>query len=168
MIVIPITNKILYTSLLKSKELGVLNNSILKGDGNLTGFIGEEAFKEFLNIKEHSNTYNYDIVHNNIKFEVKSKRTAVVPKDYYECSIANYNTKQKCDYYVFTRVLWPKEKKLPTSVYLMGFYPKEDYHKHSRKLTKGDRDGDNGFVVHADCWNMKYSELRDIKSLISL
>jgi hypothetical protein len=165
MVEIPVTNKALYYALLKAKELGSLNNSILKGAGNLTGFVGEEAFKVFLNNEEHNNTYNYDILHDNIRFEVKSKRTTVIPKDYYECSVADYNTTQRCDYYVFTRVLWPKHDKLPSKVYLMGYYNKEDYYKNARKLTKGSRDGDNGFVVHADCWNMKYSDLLDIKDI---
>jgi len=167
MVEIPITNSILYYSLLKAKSLGTLNNSILKGEGNLTGFVGEEAFKVFLNNKDSNNTYNYDIIHNGIRFEVKSKRTSVIPKDYYECSVADYNTKQNCDYYVFTRVLWHKGERLPSKVYLMGCYSKEEYYKNSRKLLKGSKDGDNGFIVHADCWNMKYSDLNRIETLLT-
>ena len=45
----------------KAKELGKLNNSILKGKGNLAGFIGEQIALSFLG-GEWQNTYEYDIL----------------------------------------------------------------------------------------------------------
>ena len=85
-------------------ELGELNNSITGGQGNLAGFVGEVVVAEIIEA-EHNNTYDSDLTwFDNITIDVKTKRTTVAPKDYYECSIAAYNTKQKCDLYAFCRV----------------------------------------------------------------
>ena len=55
-----------------------------------------------------TNTYDYDIIKDDITYDVKTKRCTSKPKDYYECSVAALNTKQECDIYVFTRIL-PKK-----------------------------------------------------------
>ena len=90
----------------KSKNMGKLKNSITSGEGNLAGFLGEEIIKFDLGEKcTECNTYDYDIIlKNKIKIDVKTKRTTVEPLDYYECSVAEYNTKQKCHVYAFVRV----------------------------------------------------------------
>jgi hypothetical protein len=157
---IDIDNKVIYNSILKSKSMGELKDSIRNGKGNLIGFIGEYCVQSILKDSIISNTYDYDLICNDKKYDIKSKQTSVVPSMDYECSVADYNTRQKCDYYVFTRVLWKKESIRPESVYIMGYYEKEKYFKDARFLKKGDIDGSNGFVVRADCWNMKYSELK--------
>ena len=54
--------------------------------------------------------YNYDIVYKNIKYDVKTKRCTSPPKSHYECSVAAYNTKQKCDRYAFVRIEWVNGK----------------------------------------------------------
>ena len=48
----------------------------------------------------------------------------------------------------------------------IGEYDKEKYFKDARFLKKGQRDGDNGFVVKADCYNMAISKLnKPVKKL---
>ena len=97
MIEVEITEDMKKRAWAKSREMGVLNNSIMKGDGNIAGFIGEEVAN--LVIKGIiSNTYDYDIVDDeDIKYDVKTKRCTSAPKPYYDCSVANFNTKQQCD-----------------------------------------------------------------------
>ena len=141
----------------KSEEMGKLNNSITKGDGNIAGFIGEFMVAEETG-STVCNTYDYDLISKkNWRIDVKTKRTNFPPKPYYECSIAAYNIKQDCDFYVFTRV------KNDLSVgWILGYYAKMKYFKDAVFHREGDIDNDNKFVFKADCYNMKISSLKEI------
>jgi hypothetical protein len=86
--------------------------------------------------------------------DVKTKETACAPKPHYSCSVADYNTKQKCDYYAFVRV----KKDLSVGWYL-GVYPKKYYVKDAIFLKAGDFDPDNNFTVKSDCYNIPISKL---------
>ena len=142
----------------KAEEMGRLRNSITKGLGNLAGFVGEEVLRNYIDGIE-SNTYDYDVVKGGYKIDVKTKRTTVKPKDYYEASIAAYNTRQNCDIYAFVRVLQDFSK-----AWILGWEFKKDYFERARRLYKGQTDGSNKFKVKADCYNLRYSELRQFKT----
>ena len=102
--VVDISKSIIDLSRCKSEEMGLLNNSITSGEGNLAGFVGEYLVADLIGGKV-SNTYDYDVVAKNGKtIDVKTKRTNYPPLDHYECSVAAYNTRQDCDYYFFVRV----------------------------------------------------------------
>ena len=103
---------------------------------------------------EWSNTYDYDILVDGYKVDVKTKQTTVKPKPFYECSVANYNTRQLCDVYAFVRVL----KDLSKGWYL-GSIKKQDYFSKAVYLRKGDIDPSNNFTVRADCYNLRIQEL---------
>ena len=138
-----------------AKDLGTLRNSITSGDGNLAGFLGEVVVADYIGAK-HANTYDYDLVSKNGQtIDVKTKRTNYPPKDYYDCSVAAFNTKQKCDYYAFVRV-----KNDLSRVWVLGFYPKLDYFKDAKFYRKGEFDPDNKFTFKADCYNMPINRLR--------
>lgn len=137
-----------------AKEMGQLNNSITKGDGNLAGFIGEVVLSDLLGWTQ-ANTYDYDLITpEGHTVDVKTKRTKVAPKPYYECSVAAYNTRQNCDFYAFCRVDNGFEK-----LWFLGIIEKQKYFQNARLLRAGDKDGDNGFIVHADCYNMAIGDL---------
>lgn len=153
-----ITDEIKSQALERAREMGELRNSIRHGEGNLVGFIGEIIVNEYIK-GALVNTYDYDILREGIKFDVKSKETTVKPKSYYECSIADYNPNQDCDYYIFTRVLNDHSK-----CWILGVKSKEAYFKESRFLKKGQIDGTNKFVVKADCHNLEISKLQPIDS----
>lgn len=140
----------------KSREMGEINNSITKGDGNIAGFLGEEV-ANFLIKGEVTNTYDYDIIKDGRKYDVKTKRCTSQPKNYYECSVAAFNTKQKCDEYVFVRIENLKGKW--GRAWVLGYYPKDKYFEDAKFLKKGQRDGDNGFLVKANCYNMSIKDL---------
>ena len=138
----------------KANELGRLNNSILKGKGNLAGFIGEQIALSFLG-GVWQNTYEYDIVlPNGERIDVKTKQTSVTPLPEYECSVANYNIKQKCDSYAFVRI-----KNDFTVGWYLGKISKEDFGKKSIFMQKGEVDPSNNYRVRADCYNVKIREL---------
>tara|TARA_R110000803_G_scaffold170431_1_gene233447 strand:+ start:745 stop:1233 length:489 start_codon:yes stop_codon:yes gene_type:complete len=151
---VEVTEGILTLAKQKSKDMGSLNNSITKGEGNVAGFIGEFVVADLIGAKV-SNTYDYDLVSNDgLKIDVKTKRTGFKPRDNYDCSVAAFNTKQKCDQYYFVRV-----KNDFSTAWVLGYYPKDLYFKEARFFRKGDYDPDNRFTFKADCYNMKIKEL---------
>lgn len=137
-------------------EMPRLNNSITGMKATLHGFVGEEIIAD-ISGAEVVGDYEYDLklTETGVTFEVKTKRTTVAPRGYYEVSVAQFNTKQKCDYYVFMRV----HNDL-TRAWFCGVMPREDYYDMARPLKKGDQDGDNGFIVKADCWNLRIDQLQ--------
>ena len=139
---------------IKSKEMGPLRNSILKGDGNIAGFIGEQIALEHLG-GIWKNTYSYDIIlPDGRKVDVKTKRTFVKPRPHYDCSVASFNTKQECDMYAFVRVM----KDYSMGWYLGSMY-KEEYFKKATFWKKGDVDPSNDFTIRSDCYNVKIEDL---------
>tara|TARA_Y100000385_G_scaffold277144_1_gene323739 strand:+ start:334 stop:816 length:483 start_codon:yes stop_codon:yes gene_type:complete len=156
MIEVKITEEMKKKAWRKSREMGEINNSITKGDGNIAGFLGEEV-ANFLIKGEVTNTYDYDIIKDGRKYDVKTKRCTSQPKNYYECSVAAFNTKQKCDEYVFVRIENLKGKW--GRAWVLGYYPKDKYFEDAKFLKKGQRDGDNGFLVKANCYNMSIKDL---------
>lgn len=137
-----------------SEEMGALKNSITSGEGNLIGFLGEIVAQKILG-GDFDNTYHHDLLLDDFtRVDVKTKKTSVEPKDYYECSVAALNVSQLCDYYCFVRI----KDDLSVGWYL-GVCHKKKYFDKARFLRKGELDQDNNFVVKSDCYNMKISEL---------
>jgi len=132
----------------RAEKLPLLNNSIRKGEGSLVAYIGEEIVKNVLN-GEIKDTYDYDIVYQGTKVDVKSKERTVAPKAYYECSVADFNTKQECDEYAFVSVL----NTLKEAWYL-GKISKIDFYKNATFHRKGEVDPNNNFTFKADCYNI--------------
>tara|TARA_R110000744_G_scaffold103944_3_gene199134 strand:- start:641 stop:1027 length:387 start_codon:yes stop_codon:yes gene_type:complete len=104
MIEVNITDDMMNAARKKAQEMGLLNNSILRSAGSVAGFLGEQVVLSVVG-GEWSNTYDYDLISDKgNKIDVKTKQTTVKPLPYYAASVANFNTKQMCDYYAFVRV----------------------------------------------------------------
>lgn len=155
MIEVNVTNDMFVKAREKAIEVGRLNNSILNGGGNLAGFIGEQIVLFVLG-GDWLNTYEYDLVINGKKVDVKTKQTSVVPLPHYECSITEYNAKQDCDYYAFTRV----KKDFSVGWYL-GVMKKADYFYEAKYLKKGEVDPSNNYTVRATCYNLAIDKLKE-------
>lgn len=156
MIEVVVTPQMLVEARDKAAEMGKLRNSITSGAGNIAGFIGEAIANQVLG-GVLTNTYDYDLVLNDdIKVDVKTKQTSVKPLPTYDCSIANLNTKQQCDYYCFVRV-----KNDFTVGWYLGVYPKEQYMLDAVFMKKGTIDNSNGYVVKSDCWNLPIHQLKE-------
>lgn len=151
MIELKISKEILENANSKAIEMGALNNSIRKGNGNFVGFVGEHIVSEYLGI-DLDNSYDYDIVVGGYPCDIKTKECTSPPEPHYECSIAAFNTKQECKVYIFVRVC-------DDVAWLLGWMPKTEYFEKARFLKKGQVDKSNGFVVKADCYNLAISEL---------
>ena len=137
----------------RAEKLPILNNSIRKGEGSLVAYIGEEVVKNVLN-GEIKDTYDYDIIYQNTKVDVKTKERTVAPKPYYECSVADFNTKQDCDEYAFVSVLDTLKE-----AWYLGKISKPDFYKKAVFHRKGEIDPANNFTFKADCYNIPVSSL---------
>ena len=159
---VPIRPEWVTEGLKKSQEMGVLNNSLSKGRGNLIGFVGEFCVLPYIKEGELVNTYDYDIISPQGTIDVKTKRCRSVPQDHYMCSIAAYNTKQKCTYYTFVRIAAHDEIECYRA-WILGWIEKEKYFDEAKFLKRGEEDGDNGYIVKADCYNLPIKKLNDIE-----
>lgn len=143
----------------EASSMGNLHGSIENGDGNYAGIFGEMLFtKEIGGVR--ANTYDYDVIYDDTKIDVKTKRRSVEPEPYYECSIADYNTEQDCDLYYFVSVLYDYSE-----AWLLGYKSPENYYEEAVFHEEGDFDPDNGFEFKADCWNLPISDLEEFDEL---
>jgi len=156
---VEITPEMHETARVKALDLGVLRNSIRKGKGNLVGFLGEEIVLKAFGDAESANTYQHDIRMMGTTFEVKSKDRTVDPRIDFDASVANYNTSQRADYYVFCSIFRNKITDAYTHGHVIGMIPKQEYKTRARFYRKGDIDPSNNWVVSADCYNVPYGEL---------
>ena len=148
-----ITKTALERAQCRADKLPLLNNSIRKGEGSLVAYIGEEVAKAVLG-GEIEDTYDYDIGYGKTKVDVKTKERTVPPRNYYECSVADFNTKQGCDEYAFVSVL----DNLQEAWYL-GKISKKEFYKTAIFHKKGEVDPDNNFTFKADCYNIPIRNL---------
>ena len=141
-----------------------LRNSIRGKDNALVARLGE-MIALFFTKGELVNTFDYDIVsENGIKVDVKTKERTVDPKPFYEVSVADYNTTQKCDCYMFVTI---NTKAKPIRASVVGWKWKDDFYKSATFHQKGQIDNNNGFIFRADCYNMKFEELTtDVSPLL--
>lgn len=151
-----ITQQMIDDAKQRAKNMGILKNSISHGKGTVAGFIGEVAVANYLGVPL-CNTYDYDLIYNDLKIDVKTKHCSVTPLPHYDCSVAAYNTRQQCDVYIFVRVLMDYKKG-----WILGGISKEDYFKSSRFMKQGTVDSSNGFMVKADCYNLEIGKLLDV------
>lgn len=146
-------------------ELGKRKDSITNGKGNVYGFLGEILTAEAIGAR-HENSYDYDLVlpykEKNITIDVKSKHCTSTPHPYYECSVADYNTKQKCDYYVFVRI-----KKDFSEAWILGKIRKDEFYAKAIDRKEGELDPnakkEQSYKFHTDCKNLAISKLEPIK-----
>ena len=156
MITIPITQE----DIDKAENLysfKCLNSSITEGKSNIYGAIGEVVVERYLKSinrdVDFTSTFDYDMIVSGKKIDVKSKRTTVTPKDHYLCSVSNFNTTQRCDYYVFTSI---KESK--DVAYILGYMSKNEFYERSMFFKEGDIDV-NGFAFRSDNYSIQIKYL---------
>lgn len=135
-------------------------NSIKKGEGIFHSFVCETALcdlygMEFVPYLERN---DYDVFHSERfgKVDNKTKIRTVAPKPEYLGTVANANTKQRCDFYCFTSIL-----KDCSALWIAGFMPKAAFYDQAVFHRRGELDpsSDRGWRFRADCWNMPYGEM---------
>ena len=154
MIEIDITKDMIEQCKAKAEDIGRLKNSITKGQGNLAGIVGEYIVHKYLKDSEWQNTYDYDLIENNKKIDVKTKRCSSKPRDNYDCSVAETSLHQGCDEYIFVRILNNLSK-----AWILGRMGRDAFFKKAKHMKKGQVDKSNNFTVHANCYNLQIKEL---------
>ena len=146
-------------------NFGVLNGSITRGEGNLAGALGEVASIHYLQSKgyrvEDTSTYDYDIIVNGHKVDVKTKRQRHAPLPHNRVTVSSWNTKQQCDFYFFATALYNH-----SYVYLNGYYQKEAFFREADFKHKGDGDpegGNTSFIFTHDCYVLHNHQIHKFK-----
>jgi len=153
---IQITTQILNRAKRKAASVGNLQGSITGSLSNVVGAIGEVIVADVLGATE-SSTYDYDLIKDGRRIDVKTKRCSTAPRENYDCSVAAHGSKQDCDSYIFVRILKDTSK-----AWILGEIDKADFYDRATKYRRGDIDPENGFVFKADCYNLPISELKQI------
>ncbi len=174
---IPITKSLISLAQDLAPTEAINNRSITKGERNTLGVLGELCtikvlLKAGIEAIDYSPTYDYDLLVNGVKIDVKTKQRTVAPRYDYDASIVAYSKdKQMCDEYIFTSITIDRETKGFKDFYIIGKMKKYDYFKNSTFMRKGDPDGNNTifkngrlqtFKIVEDCYNMKYGQLEEL------
>jgi len=143
-------------------SFGSLKNSITKGGSNIYGALGEVIVHDYLEstdrVVQFDSTADFDMTVNGKTVDIKTKRTTVPPLPDFSCSIAAFNTRQKCDHYIFARVSEDKQ-----TGWILGYMPKEEYFKRAKFRRKGQKDPKfPAFKFTADCYNLEISKLKSL------
>lgn len=140
-----------------------LKDSISEGKSNIIGAIGEIVVRDWYS-KDHNvideSTFNYDLIINGIKVDVKSKNTIYEPKPHYAIHIPAANIKQKCDVYLFVRI--NLERRI---AYLTGWIPKDEFFEKATFIKKGTPGVSPNFVHKADSYNLEIQNLNKCQYL---
>ena len=104
MIEIPINDDYMNRAREKASTVGILQGSITGGTSNVVGAIGEIIVADSIEA-EQMNTYDYDLVKDGMRIDVKTKRCNSKPKPFYDCSVALHGSNPDCGAYVFVRLL---------------------------------------------------------------
>ena len=138
-----------------AKEMGSLNHSMLKGDGNIRGFLAEVAYADKFGL-EIAHTYNYDLLTKSGKrVDVKSKGGWQVPHPHHWVAVEK-RFEQDCDFYVFVRV-----RKDLEVVWLLGWMPTLEFRKSAIHFPPGTPDPDDpSFKNKLDNLQMRNKNLR--------
>jgi hypothetical protein len=137
----------------RAEKLPLLKNSIRNGEGKIVAFIGEEVAKHVLKGRIE-NTYDYDVIYGQTKVDVKTKERTVAPRSFYECSVADFNTRQDCDEYAFVSVLDNFQE-----AWYLGKISKKKFYETATFHKKGEVDPANNFTFKADCYNIPIHKL---------
>jgi hypothetical protein len=117
-----------------------LKNSLRNGEGNLLGAIGEIVAFDYYQGQDklviHSGDFNFDLLIDGSKIEVKTMESNSPPKDHYECNVSLYNAEQDCDYYLFLNV-----DSNHSTAYIKGYVSKQRFKKIRQLRLKGEKNG---------------------------
>ena len=144
-------------------NFGSLPGSISKGGGNICGAIGEiltlEHYKRLGIEAKRANTYDYDLIIDGLKVDVKSRPLNKPLKLWNAASIPKYQRKQKTDFYIFVFIL-----KDYSAAWLGGYISKKDFYIKARLYLKGEPSGFN-FNFHLDTYVIIARQLDPITPL---
>ena len=162
MLQLPFDNKMIREATNWAENLGGIYNSITKGDGNYVGRLGELALAKHLGVEVEDHK-DYELIYNDSKVEVKTKRRATKPKSNYTVNIASTSRHQKPDTYAFLSVEYSDRDSGGNysdllKIWLCGYKSAEQFFEEAEFWPKGTPDPPF-FKAHSDMYVMKIGEL---------
>ena len=162
MLQLPFDNKMIRDATKWAENLGGIYNSITKGDGNYAGRLGELALAKHLGVKVEDHK-DYDLIYNDLRVEVKTKRRATKPKSNYTVNVAYTSIHQKPDKHAFLSLEYLDRDSAGNysdllNVWLCGYKSAEQFFEEAEFWPKGTPDPPS-FKTHRDMYVMKIGEL---------
>lgn len=159
MIEVQITKDMIEEAMLLAAEIPLLKNSDTEGHGRKIAALSDLMVKNTWGGKIVSHvSYDCDwISPKNYLFEIKSKERNFEPKPWYNCTVKEYNTKQKCDYYLFTSIFRDYSRG-----WILGYISKQDFFNKAIFFKKDEVDPDTRggkYVFPSNCYNVKIEQL---------
>jgi hypothetical protein len=135
-----------------------LKNSITNGESQLHGAVGEVIAMELLrsrgNEVKYEGDYNYDLISNGKKIDVKTIKSNHEPKDEYNANISAFNHTQQTDYY-----LWCYVSLDMTYGYVIGYLDKDEFYRIAELKKKGEIDYGE-WIFKSDTYTTKIKNLK--------
>lgn len=135
-----------------------LKNSITKGQSQIYGALGEVITMEFLRSKgkevKYEGDYNYDLISNGKKIDVKTIKTDKEPNDEFNANIDANNTTQKTDFY-----LWCSVSVDMSYGYVIGYLEKDEFYKIANLKKKGEIDHSE-WTFKSDTYTTKIKNIK--------
>ena len=162
MLQLPFDNEMIRAATEWAENLGGIYNSITRGDGNYAGRLGELALAKHLGVEVEDHK-DYDLIYNNSKVEVKTKRRATKPKQNYTVNIASTSRHQKPDSYAFLSLEYSDRDSAGRysdllKIWLCGYKDADQFFEEAEFWPKGTTDPPF-FTAHRDMYVMKIGEL---------
>ena len=173
MLEVPISHLLEKADKLAREDSSSHNQYTMKGlRARQIGFLGELIGLEHLtNCKvefEPHFTIEYDVLFKtmgmNKKLEFKTKERSVEPKDYYDCSVFEYNKDfQMVDNYMFMSLVSldrsSEDINRFTKGFILGSISREKFLEIARLEPRGIVDSSNGWSPTKNTWNVPISSL---------
>ena len=143
MLEVNITEKMIETAKHKVNGVKLQSSSISSKFGYnhnriLVGYLGEQIVLDYLKTAKDVDNYQYDLIYNNLKLEVKTISCKFKPKPDYLCTVNSHDSsgmaKQDADYYIFTRVLNDMSKG-----WILGYISCKEFYEIGTFIPKGTK-----------------------------
>jgi hypothetical protein len=164
MISVPVTHADCLEAWNEADRIGILKNSVMGKAGSFVGIIGEWAVMRHLAALSpvRENTYEHDIHVAGKRVDVKSKRWAGKPPHDAPVNVSEYS-RQDCDAYIFTHVIWGGEEKRPTEVLIAGWIKRDEFINNSTLWRRGEAKP-CGWICSKDCREMPSTGLEPMST----
>lgn len=182
MIRIVVTPDMIKRAEVRSEKIASLNGSIIGSPANFVGALGEILVETWFEDNKILYIYEGDkkIADYRLLFgeegdryersvEIKTKDRTVPPKSYFAASVAADSlSHQHPDWFVFVSLYRPvRAGRLTidrfTEGYIVGCISDREFREKAIFWREGDID--DGMTIRKDCYNLQFSELKDIAEI---
>ncbi len=140
----------------KLYDFKALNKSIMRGGCNIIGALGEVMIQDIFEVyqPDTASTYDYDLIIQNDKIDVKTGKVTRPPDKSYNAKIPAYQKFQETDYYFFGYVTADL-----TEYYLAGYIAKEQFFNLAELKRAGETEQE--FTFRCDTYILKAGRLKE-------